>query len=154
MVCAASYEARKFGVHSAMPSSRADRLCPEGVFLPLRMSYYAEISRHIREVLFSYTPLVEPLSLDEAYLDVRGCEPLFGPALEIARRIKARIWEEARLVASIGVAPNKFLAKLASDLSKPDGLLVIEANQVTDFLAPLAGIEAVGCWGQRREAIE
>jgi DNA polymerase IV len=152
VVCAASYEARKFGVHSAMPASRAHRLCPGGVFLPPRMSYYAQISRQIREVLFSYTPLVEPLSLDEAYLDVRGCEPLFGPAPEIARQIKARISEEVGLIASVGVAPNKFLAKLASDLSKPDGLLVIEANQVADFLTPLpvSRLWGVGVKGENR----
>jgi DNA polymerase-4 len=152
VVCAASYEARKFGVHSAMPTSRAQRLCPGGVFLPPRMSHYAQVSRQIREVLFSYTPLVEPLSLDEAYLDVRGCETLFGPAPEIARQIKARISDEVGLIASVGVAPNKFLAKLAGDLSKPDGLLVISANQASDFLAPLpvSRLWGVGAKGEKR----
>jgi DNA polymerase-4 len=152
VVCAASYEARKFGVHSAQPTSTARRLCPQGIFLPVRMEEYARISRQIREIFFSFTPLVEPLSLDEAFLDVRGCEPLFGPAPEIARRLKQRIQDETRLIASVGVAPNKFLAKLASDLSKPDGLLVVEATRVREFLAPLpvSRIWGVGAKGEKR----
>src|SRR5271165_1715172 len=102
VVCAASYEARPFGVHSAMPIATARRLCPHGVYLPVRMGNYAQVSRQIREIMFSFTPLVEPLSLDEAFLDVRGCEGLFGPAAEIARQIKARIREETQLIASVG----------------------------------------------------
>jgi DNA polymerase-4 len=137
VVCAASYEARPFGVHSAMPMSTARRLCRQAVVLPTRMSYYAQVSREIREILLSFTPLVEPLSLDEAFLDVRGSEGLFGTAPEIARRIKERIKAEAGLVASVGVAPNKFLAKLASDHAKPDGFVVLRPEQVTAFLAPL-----------------
>jgi DNA polymerase-4 len=137
VVSAASYEARRFGVHSAMPTVTARRLCPEGIFLPVRMAHYAQISRQIREILQSFTPLVEPLSLDEAFLDVHGCEGLFGPGPEIARKIKERIRAETDLVASVGVAPNKFLAKLAGDLGKPDGLTVLPAAQVADFLAPL-----------------
>src|SRR5438046_2051972 len=113
VVCAASYEARKFGVHSAMPISTARRNCPQGIFLPVRMHHYAEISRQIRTIFLSFTPLVEPLSLDEAFLDVHGCEGLFGPAPEIARQIKQRILAETGLIASVGVAPNKYLAKLA-----------------------------------------
>jgi DNA polymerase-4 len=152
VVCAASYEARKFGVHSAMPTARARRLCPQGIFLPVRMEYYARIARHIRDIFFSYTPLVEPLSLDEAYLDVRGSEQLFGPGLEIARQIKARVRAETDLIASVGVSTNKFLAKLASDFSKPDGLLLIEENQAREFLAPLpvSRIWGVGAKGERR----
>jgi DNA polymerase-4 len=152
VVCAASYEARKFGVHSAMPTARARRLCPEAIFLPLRMDYYAQISRQIREVFHAFTPLVEPLSLDEAYLDVRGCEALFGRASEIARQIKARIRAEIGLAASVGVAPNKFLAKLAGDLSKPDGLLVIEAGRAKEFLSPLpvTRIWGVGAKGEKK----
>jgi DNA polymerase-4 len=152
VVCAASYEARHFGVHSAMPAVTARRLCPDGVFLPVRMEHYAHISRQIRAIFHSFTPLVEPLSLDEGYLDVRGCEALFGPAPAIARRIKERIRAETDLVASVGVAPNKFLAKLASDTSKPDGLLVIEAEQVQAFLIPLpmSRLWGVGARGQRR----
>ncbi len=137
VVCAASYEARPFGVHSAMPTATARRLCPHGVFLPVRMDHYAAVSRQIRAILLSFTPLVEPLSLDEAFLDVHGCEGLFGPPVEIARKIKDRIRGAVDLVASVGVAANKFLAKLAGDLSKPDGLMVIAPDQVEAILHPL-----------------
>jgi DNA polymerase-4 len=115
----------------------ARRLCPHAAFLPVRMRHYAQVSRQIRDVFFAFTPLVEPLSLDEAFLDVRGCEGLFGPAPEIARRIKERIRAETGLTASVGVAPNKFLAKLASDHGKPDGFVVVPPDQVRAFLAPL-----------------
>src|SRR5947209_2462239 len=137
VVCAASYEARTFGVHSAMPTVTARRLCPQGNFLPLRMSHYVAIARQLRQILCSFTPLVEPLSLDEAFLDVRGCEGLFGPPPTIARTIKERIRADTCLTASVGVAPNKFLAKLASDLRKPDGLVVIEPAEVRAILDPL-----------------
>jgi DNA polymerase-4 len=152
VVCAASYEARPFGVRSALPMATARRLCPEAVVLPPRMAYYARISRQIREVFFSFTPLVEPLSLDEAFLDVRGCEGLFGPAPDIAQRIKARIQSETGLVASVGVAPNKFLAKLASDHGKPDGFVVLPAEQVAAFLAtlPVGRLWGVGAKGEKR----
>ncbi len=149
VVCAASYEARPFGVRSAMPMSTARRRCPQAVVLPPRMGYYAQVSRQIREIFLSFTPLVEPLSLDEAFLDVRGCEGLFGAAPEIARRIKARVRAETGLVVSVGVAPNKFLAKLASDHGKPDGLVVLPPDQVAAFLAPLP----VGrLWGVGKKA--
>jgi DNA polymerase-4 len=137
VVCAASYEARKFGVHSAMPISIARRLCPRGIFVPVRMNHYAEISQQIRAIFLSFTPLVEPLSLDEAFLDVHGCESLFGSPPEIARKIKDRIRSETQLIASVGVAPNKFLAKLASDIGKPNGYVVVQPDQVTAFLSPL-----------------
>jgi DNA polymerase-4 len=137
VVSAASYEARAFGVHSAMPTAAAVRLCPHGVFLPVRMERYAAVARQIREILYAFTPLIEPLSLDEAFLDVRGCEGLFGPGPEVARQIKARVRSETGLVASVGVAANKFLAKLASDLGKPDGLVVIETARVRAVLDPL-----------------
>jgi DNA polymerase IV len=152
VVCAASYEARPFGVHSAMPISRARRLCPQAVFLPVRMGHYAAISRQIRAVFESFTPLVEPLSLDEAFLDVHGCEGLFGPAPDIARQIKVRIKSEVGLTASVGVACNKFMAKLAGDLSKPDGLLVVPAEKVCEFLAPLpvSRLWGVGAKGEKR----
>jgi DNA polymerase IV len=152
VVCAASYEARKFGVHSAMPAVTAHRLCPQAVFLPVRMSYYAQISVELRQIFESFTPLVQPLSLDEAYLDVRGCEGLFGPAPEIARQIRERIRSELRLTASVGVACNKFLAKLASDLQKPDGLVVIEPDQVRQIMSPLpvGRLWGVGKKGEKR----
>jgi DNA polymerase-4 len=138
VVCAASYEARPFGVRSAMPIAAARRLCPEGIYLPIRMGHYASVSRQVNEILLRFTPLVEPLSLDEAFLDVHGCELLFGTAPAIARKIKDAIKAETGLTASAGVAPNKFLAKLASDHGKPDGLTVIEPDRVLEFLRPLA----------------
>src|SRR6516162_1332331 len=125
VVSAASYEARPFGVHSALPIATARRLCPQGVFLPVRMKRYAQVAHQIRDIFFSFTPLVEPLSLDEAFLDVRGCARVLGPAPEIARQVKARIQAETGLTASVGVASNKFLAKLASDFGKPDGFVVL-----------------------------
>ncbi len=137
VVSAASYEARRYGVHSAMPAATAVRLCPHGVFLPPRISYYAQVSEQIHEIFERFTPLVEPLSLDEAFLDVRGSVRLFGPPIEIARRIKATIRKELSLVASVGVAPNMFLAKVASDLEKPDGLVVVEEGSEQAFLDPL-----------------
>jgi DNA polymerase-4 len=137
VVSAASYEARPFGVHSALPMATARRLCPQAVVLPVRMEHYVQIAHQIRDIFLSFTPLVEPLSLDEAFLDVRGCEGLFGPAPQIARTIKERVRAETGLTASVGVATNKFLAKLASDLGKPDGLVVVPPDQVTGFLEPL-----------------
>ena len=149
VVAAANYVVRKFGVHSAMPTSRALRLCPQAIVLPPRMDYYAEVSQQIRGIFDRYTPLVEPLSLDEAFLDVTGSTGLFGPAPEIGGRIKDEIKQELRLVASVGVAPNKFLAKIASDLNKPDGFLVVEPGRVQEFLDPLP----VGrLWGVGRVA--
>ena len=137
VVCAASYEARKFGVHSAMPASRAKRLCPEAAFIPPNFEKYRTVSQQIRTIFESHTPLVEPLSLDEAYLDVT--EELTGipTATETAAAIRREIRETTALTASAGVAPNKFLAKIASDWKKPDGLFVIRPHQVLDFLVPL-----------------
>lgn len=137
VVAAANYVVRKFGVHSAMPTATALRLCPQAVVLPVRMSHYVDVSRQIRDIFFRYTPLVEPLSLDEAFLDVSGSESLFGTAEQIARRVKQEIERETALVASVGVAPNKFLAKIASDLQKPDGLVIVPPERVQDFLDPL-----------------
>ena len=137
VVSAANYVARRYGVHSAMPSVTAHRLCPHGIYLPPRISYYAEVSRQIREIFERFTPLVEPLSLDEAFLDVTGSEQLFGPAAEIGRKIKQVVREETGLVVSVGVAPNKFLAKIASDFKKPDGFMVVEPEHVQEFLDPL-----------------
>jgi DNA polymerase-4 len=137
VVAAANYAARQYGVHSAMPAAQAKRLCPQAVFIRSRMDRYAEVSRALREVFSRYTPLVEPLSLDEAFLDVTSSARLFGDAEIIARRIKEEIRGELGLVASVGVAPNKFLAKLASDLDKPDGLVIVPADAIEEFLAPL-----------------
>ena len=137
VVCAASYEARKFGVHSAMPASRAKRLCPEGVFIPPDFERYRAVSHHIREIFERHTPLVEPLSLDEAYLDVTQELTGIPTATETAEKIRREIREETHLTASAGVAPNKFLAKIASDWRKPDGIFVIKPHQVEAFLPPL-----------------
>jgi DNA polymerase IV len=137
VVSAANYIARRFGVHSAMPSVTAHRLCPNGVYLHPRISYYAEVSRKIREIFERFTPLVEPLSLDEAFLDVTGSEQLFASAAEIGQKIKQVVRKEIGLVVSVGVAPNKFIAKIASDLKKPDGFMVVEPEHVEEFLDPL-----------------
>ncbi len=139
VVAAASYEARRFGIHSAMPSRDAGRRCPEAIFTPVNMARYHDVSRQIFGIFERFTPDIEPLSLDEAFLDVSGAHRLFGPGPEIARRIKATIVAETGLTASIGVAPNKFLAKLASDLNKPDGLTLVPTTRaaIMAFLAPL-----------------
>jgi DNA polymerase-4 len=137
VVSAASYEVRPFGVHSAMPTAQALRLCPHAILLPVRMGRYAEVSQAIRAIFESYTPLVEPISLDEAFLDVTDSEKLFGPVEEIGRAIKSRIRAETRLTASVGIAPNKFLAKLGSDLRKPDGFVVITEENRQEILDPL-----------------
>lgn len=137
VVAAASYAARRFGVHSAMPAATALRLCPQAIVLRPRMEHYAQVSEQIGEILLRFTPLIEPLSLDEAFLDVHGTERLFGSPAEIARRIKREILSELGLVASVGVAPNKFLAKIASDLRKPDALVVVDPDHVQEFLDPL-----------------
>lgn len=138
VVSAASYEARKFGVHSAMSTFRAKKLCPDGVFVSPRMSRYAEISHDIHAIFEDYTPVIEPISLDEAFLDVTGSVRLFGKPETIGRTIKRRISEEIGLVASVGVAPNKFLAKLASDLEKPDGFVIITQEDAERRLADLS----------------
>ncbi len=137
VVAAASYEARRFGVHSAMPTATALRLCPQAVLLPPRHDFYAEVSRGIHQVFERYTPVIEPLSLDEAFLEVTGSLRLFGSAAKIGRRIKREIREELNLVASVGVAPNKFLAKLASDIDKPDGFREVREGEARELLDPL-----------------
>ena len=137
VISAASYEARAFGVHSAMPTVRGQELCPELVLLSPDFKRYTAVSRQIMGIFRRYTPLVEPLSLDEAFLDVSGTERLFGDAVAIGHGIRKDILKETSLVASIGVAPTKFLAKLASDLDKPDGFRVIEPDQIRAVLDPL-----------------
>ncbi|MDI6450212.1 DNA polymerase IV [Anaerobaca lacustris] len=144
VVSAASYEARKFGVHSAMPTAQAIRRCPHAVLLPVRMARYAEVSHKIQSIFEQYTPLVEPLSLDEAFLDVTASTNLFGPAEQIGRRIKEQIQSQTQLTASVGIAPNKFLAKLASDLKKPDGFVVVTEQTRQAILDPL-GVGRI--WG-------
>jgi DNA polymerase IV len=137
VVCAASYEARGFGVRSAMPAVRAEYLCPNAVFLPPDFPRYRAVSRQAREIFKRHTDLIEPLSLDEAYLDVSENKTGLPTATQVARTIREQIRTELNLTASAGVAPNKFLAKIASDWRKPDGLFVIPPEQVDSFLLPL-----------------
>jgi len=137
VVCAASYEARRFGVRSAMPAIRAERLCPEAVFLPPDFVRYKAVSCAVREIFQRHTDLIEPLSLDEAYLDVTENKMEFPTATRVAKKIREQIHEELNLTASAGVAPNKFLAKIASDWKKPNGLFVIQPHEVQSFLLPL-----------------
>jgi DNA polymerase-4 len=137
VVAAASYEARQYGVRSAMPGFRARQLCPDGVFLACNMSHYAAVSRQIHAVFGDFTPVVEPLSLDEAFLDVGGSQHLFGGVAELGRELKRRVYEATQLTASVGLAPNKLVAKIACTLGKPDGLRIVEAAEVRDVLDPL-----------------
>lgn len=137
VVSAASYEARRFGVHSAMPLRTAGRLCPQAVFLPVDGAKYSAVSRQVMAILRRFTPRVEQISIDEAFLDVAGSEPLFGTPVAIAERIKLAVREEIGLTASVGVASTKLVAKVASDLRKPDGLVVVPQGTEAEFLAPL-----------------
>jgi DNA polymerase IV len=137
VVAAASYEARKYGIHSAMPMAQAVRLCPDAIVVPVRMDRYVAISEKIRALFEHYTPMVEPVSIDEAFLDTTGSTGLFGSAEQIGRAIKRQIKQETLLTASVGVAPNKFLAKVASDLQKPDGFVVITEENKQQVLDPL-----------------
>src|SRR5690242_20275059 len=137
VVCAASYEARRFGVRSAMPAVRAERLCPNAIFIPPDFTRYRAVSRLTREIFKRHTDLVEPLSLDEAYLDVTENKSGLPTATRVASSIREQIRQELNLTASAGVAPNKFLAKLASGWRKPDGLFVIQPEEVDRFLLPM-----------------
>ncbi len=146
VLCTCNYEARKYGARSAMPTAHALRLCPDLILLPVNMAKYKAISTQIRDIFYAYTPNIEPLSLDEAYLDVTDCEHLQGSATRIAQAIRAQIFQQYRLTASAGVAPNKFLAKVASDWNKPNGQYVITPKQINDFILhlPVAKIPGVG----------
>jgi DNA polymerase-4 len=146
VVCAASYEARRFGVRSAMPAVRAERLCPEAIFVPPDFTRYKAVSQAVREIFLRHTDLIEPLSLDEAYLDVTENKTDLPTATRVAKEIRRQIYEELLLTASAGVAPNKFLAKIASDWRKPNGLFVIQPHEVQDFLMelPVGRIPGVG----------
>jgi len=137
VVCAASYEARRYGIHSAMPALRAEKMCPDAIFVPPDFTRYRTVSQQIREIFFSHTDLVEPLSLDEAYLDVTENKTGLATATEVAERIRAQIFDRTSLTASAGVAPNKFIAKIASDWRKPNGIFVIRPHQIERFLKDL-----------------
>jgi DNA polymerase-4 len=138
VVSACSYEARRFGIHSAMPISEASRRCPQGVYLPVRMERYLEMSRQIMAILGRYTPRLQQISVDEAFLDLTGTERLFGPPLEVARRLKAEVRESTGLAVSVGIGPNKYIAKLATNAGKPDGLVMVSAGEAAAFLEGLA----------------
>ncbi|MDI9414385.1 MAG: DNA polymerase IV [Bacillota bacterium] len=152
VVSAASYEARKFGVRSAMPISKAVVLCPHGIFVPGRMDRYQEISRQIHDLFPQVSPLIEPLSIDEAFLDMSGCEHFYTSLEDMGLHLKKLIKQETGLTASVGIAPNKFLAKLASDWRKPDGLFVIRPEDVQKFLyeLPVNKIWGVGKKSEER----
>ena len=151
VVMSASYEARAFGIRNAMPAVRARRLCPDTVFLPPDFESYRAHSNRFREVLLSVTPVVEPIALDEAFLDVAGAVLLFGPPEEIAERVRREVRSEVGVTCSVGVAPNKLLAKLASRQAKPDGLVVVRDDEVAAFLEPLP---ARALWGVGEKTVE
>lgn len=146
VVSAASYEARKFGIHSAMPMYQAKQKCPEGIFLFPRIDRYKEVSKKIMSLLNDFSPLIETVSIDEAYVDITGCETIYGEPEEIGLQIKKKIKESVNLTCSIGIAPNKFLAKIASDMDKPDGLTMIMPDKVQHFIEslPLLKVPGVG----------
>jgi DNA polymerase-4 len=153
VVSAASYEARRYGVHSAMPLRTAGRLCPDGIFLPVDGRKYQAVSREVMAILRRFTPLVEPISIDEAFLDVTGSQALFGDGESIARQIKGTIRDEQGLTASVGVASTKLVAKVASDLRKPDGLVVVPPGEEAAFLAPLPISRLWGVGGPTASAL-
>ena len=152
VVATCSYEARKFGVHSAMPISRAKKLCPDGIYVYPRMDRYKEVSEQIFSIMKEFTPYIEPLSVDEAFLEVSGMSTMYSGPKALGRAIKDRVFEETGLIISAGLAPNKFLAKLASDLDKPDGLVVIPYGREKEILAPLP-IKRIWGVGPRTEKI-
>ena len=152
VVATCSYEARKFGVHSAMPISRAKKLCPDGIYVYPRMDRYKEVSEQIFSIMKEFTPRIEPLSIDEAFLEVSGMSTMYSGPKALGRAIKDRVFEETGLIISAGLAPNKFLAKLASDLDKPDGLVVIPYGREKEILAPLP-IKRIWGVGPRTEKI-
>jgi len=154
VVSTCSYEARRFGIHSGMPSRTAAQRCPKAIFLPVRMARYQDVSRQIMEVFQNFTPYVQPLSCDEAFLDVTGALRLFGDGPEIGRKVKAAILEETGLTCSVGIAPNLFLAKIASDMNKPDGLTLVPFSEklIPAFLAPLV-IKRMWGAGKKMQAI-
>lgn len=152
VISSASYEARKYGLHSGMPLTRAKRLCPKGIFVPVDMEKYLKESMRIRKIFFQFTPLVEAIGCDEAFLDITGCEKLFGDELEIAKKIKGRIYEQTNLTSSAGIGPNKFLAKLASSIGKPNGLIVLENTKEVIKKVKLLPVSYI--WGVGRVTCE
>ena len=153
VVSAASYEARQYKIHSAMPIAQAMKLCPHGVFLPVRMKRYKEVSSRVFAIFQQYTPLVEPLSLDEAFLDVTASEKLFGKAEDIAKKIRKEVFQKTGLTVSAGVASSKLVAKIASDINKPDGITIVPTGNEAEFLAPLPIKRLWGVGQKTREAL-
>lgn len=154
VVCAASYEARKYGVHSAMPVFQAKQLCPHGIFLPVRMSRYKEISLRVMDILSGISPEIERVSIDEAFVDITGTECLYGTPRSLALKVKADVLDATSLTCSIGIAPNKFLAKIASDFKKPGGLTIIEESEVSDFLRTLPARKIPGVGKRTAEELK
>ncbi len=152
VVSAANYEARKYGIRSAMPIYQAKQKCPDGIFVRPRMQRYKEVSQNIMAILVNITPIVEPVSIDEAYMDITGCEKLYGNPEQIGKHIKHKIQETMNLTCSVGIAPNKFLAKIASDLDKPDGLTIIMPEMVAEFIDNLS-IQKVPGVGQKTNSL-
>ncbi len=152
VISSASYEARKYGLHSGMPLTRAKRLCPKGIFVPVDMEKYLKESMRIRKIFFQFTPLVESVGCDEAFLDITGCEKLFGNEVEITKKIKGRIYEQTNLTSSAGIGPNKFLAKLASSIGKPNGLIVLENTKEVMEKVKLLPVSYI--WGVGRVTCE
>ncbi len=146
VVSAASYEARKYGVRSAMPIYKAKQKCPKGVFISPRMKRYKEVSKEIMALLCDFSPLVEPVSIDEAYIDITGCERLLGTPVKIGMLIKEKINKKVNLTCSVGIAPSKFLAKIASDMNKPDGLFIIKPDEAHEFIEslPIKKVPGIG----------
>jgi len=151
VVCAASYEARKYGVHSAMSIWEARQKCPKGIFVPAQMNKYSKASKTFFEICKNYTPLIEPISIDECFLDIAGCESLFGNAEKIAKIIKERVYKELGLIVSVGIAENKFLAKIATNLGKPDGFYILRSENIQNILYPLP---ISSLWGIGRKTEE
>ncbi|MFH1146586.1 MAG: DNA polymerase IV [Pseudomonadota bacterium] len=154
VVSTASYEARKYGVHSAMPVFEARRRCPHGIFLPVRMERYREASCRIMDILKRISPLVEQVSIDEAFIDLEGTERLHGDCITVGEKIKQDVWAETSLTCSIGVAPNKFLAKIGSDMKKPDGFMIIRGEEVEAFLKDLPVGKLPGVGPKSKEVLE
>ena len=152
VVSTASYKARAYGVHSAMPIVKAKKLCPQGIYLSGNMSKYVKVSREIFKIFNKYTPLVEKISIDEAFLDLTGCHRLFGNSVKIGRKIKAEIQNKVNLTASVGISINKFLAKLSSDMEKPDGFVVLREDEIEEILNPLSVSDLWGV-GEKTEKI-
>jgi DNA polymerase-4 len=151
VVSACSYEARKFGVHSAMPISQAHRRCPQAVFLPVRMERYLEVSRHVMTILERFTPHLQQISVDEAFLDMTGTERLFGPPLATGARLKEEVRRDAGLAITVGIGPNKFVAKMATNAAKPDGLREVTAEGIDEFLE---GLKLKDLWGVGAKTLE